>query len=182
MRRFLQWLIAIQVVGMFVSAIASMIEIESIMATGPVLAVTGLMIAACSFRADYELGFFYGLAVLGVAVLCFVLIFGLEWGPGDAAVPIASLLFLAAFGSAPLGLLAHWELRRSVLGKLSVCPQSGLSVVVVLMFLISIGFGLALAAGNVGVAISVFLTYLVLVSCAAAAYHNRRTTLRAHIN
>ena len=174
MKRFLLWLLAIQVIGMFVAVAVAAAEIESILFSGSVLTVTGLLIAALSFRGDLEFGFYYGLAVLGVAVLCFSMIFGLQWGPSDAAVPIASLLFLSTLGSTPLGLLANWELRRSVFAKPSFRLQFNLSALFVLLTLLSIGFGLFLAAGSVGAACGVFLAYLIVVSCAAVRFHNRR--------
>jgi hypothetical protein len=120
------------------------------------------------------LGFYYGLAVLGVAVLCFAIIFGFQWGPAAAEVPIALILFLSAFGAAPLGFLAWWELQRAGLRKRPFRAQGGITALLSLLFVASIGFGLFQSLGSAGAAAALFVAYLLIVSGAAANFHVSR--------
>lgn len=112
------WLLILYTLGILIAAIAAMVDIESIMGSGPIMSLVGIWIAFLSYRRDHPIGLFYGLAVPTVSVFCFIVINGLDWGPSDAHVPVSAFLVLFAWGSfAPM----PWAASVLPLGWGSCC-------------------------------------------------------------
>jgi hypothetical protein len=89
-----------QAVGLGLGATAAWVEIESIMVAGPLLSLTGLVVAWLSARRAFPLGVVAGLSTGAVSLLCLALVWGLGWGPEPARVPIGiiAVLYAVAFG------------------------------------------------------------------------------------
>lgn len=104
-------LIVIQMLGLFFSASLAVYDIETIVATGPIFSLTSAAIVVLSLQAQRPAGFYFGLAAPTIAVACFCIICGLEWGPSRAQVPISWLLVGFAAGCIPAGVHAFAETR-----------------------------------------------------------------------
>jgi hypothetical protein len=92
MQKTARVLIAIQILGAFAASVFAVRKIETIQYSGPVLSIVGLAIAFSSFRRNRPVGLGFGLMAPTVSVFCFSLIFGAEWSPDAARVPICLIL------------------------------------------------------------------------------------------
>jgi hypothetical protein len=87
--------------GVLAAAIAAVIEIETIVGTGPILAFTGGMIAFLSYRSHRRIGIAFGLAATASAIAWFLTIFSLDWGPSTAHLPVSLFFVVFACASIP---------------------------------------------------------------------------------
>ena len=95
-------LIVIQAIAAIVSTILAWHEIETIMGTGPVGSLTGLLVFVIAFKLKdnkfygnlYFPGVLTGLSAPVLSLSCFLVIFFLEWNQTQAYVPITSTLFI----------------------------------------------------------------------------------------
>jgi hypothetical protein len=119
-----RWAIAFwtaQVLATVVAVAACAIEIESILVTGPALAVVGLMLAIAARPLRSWSMLLYSLSGPLVSAFCATLIAALRWGPGEAEGPILGIFFIYAFLSIPTALMVFPEIRQW-----STSPQSWL--------------------------------------------------------
>ena len=170
-------LILFQLVGVFAAVVAAVVEIETIPWTGPVLTLFGFVIVIRCFRWDHSLGFYFGFSAPSISVLCFSMIYGLSWGPRDAAMPISCLLIVFAFLSVPLGV---WALRRMSHVRHAKRPlkmQFSLADFLGLMLVVSLPFGLNQTLAEPGLAIGLLMSYLVVFAYCVKRF---RQEMRKH--
>ena len=84
-------------------------DVESIIGSGPILLVFGLLTLAAALRAKSIAGIVFGASGPAMTLGCFVLINAMGWGPYDAQAPISSLAVVyASF----FGALGVWTILR----------------------------------------------------------------------
>lgn len=157
-------LIVAQVVGILAAVAASVIDIETIVVSGPLLSLVGLLLGLVSFRRNDGIGLLFGLSTPSVAVLCFCIIFGLRWGPHDAAFPIPCLLAAFAILSVPAGVVALRRLRRPVGATRRVKMQFQISTLLGLTFLVALVLGLYKTYGEPGTAVAIMIAYSIAIA------------------
>ncbi len=110
-------LIIAQVLGIVIAACVASEEIETILASGPLLSVSGLWIAGLAYRRRAPAAFAYGLLLPTFAWFCFLLIFTNDWGPSEARQPIASLSGILAFAAVPFAYFAYCDIDRKPVSR-----------------------------------------------------------------
>ena len=172
-------LILFQLVGIFAAVVAAVVAIQTILWTGLPLTLIGFVIVICCFRRDHSLGFCFGFFVPSISVLCFSMIYGLEWGPGDAAVPISCLLVVCAFLSVPLGVLALRRMPQTMQAKRPLKMQFSLADLLGLMLVVSLPFGLNQTLAQPGLAIGLLMSYLVVFAYCVKRFRQARADARS---
>jgi hypothetical protein len=170
-------LLVLQMLGIAVGVAAAVWEITSIVCSGPVLSLTGLLLALVSFGRGRGAGLLFGLAVPTTTVFCFAIIAGLGWSPATAHVPISALLFV--FGWVALGLCrrAFEEVRnRGRDGPRAAPFQFSIAALLVLTLLVSIGLSLWKTFGQPGAAIAVFLVYTAVAGYVVSQFNRAQPT------
>lgn len=89
-------LVGLILVGTATAALASFVEVESILTSGPLLSLCGLTLGFMSFRARQPRAFFYALAGPTIFVACAALIAGMHWSPREAQAPVVVILLASA--------------------------------------------------------------------------------------
>ena len=102
----------VQVLATVAALAACAAEIESILFTGPALAVIGLMLAIVTRPLRSWRVLLYSLSGPFVSAFCAALIAVFDWGPGDAEEPILAILFIYAFLSIPTALFVFREILQ----------------------------------------------------------------------
>jgi len=168
-------LICIQMLGIAGSIVASLVEIESIVASGPVFSAVGLAIALLCYRRRRPLGIYFGISAPTISVVCFAIIFGLQWSPEDAAAPISMLLVLFGVPALPLGVAALHEEGTSATGAHPRKLQYRIKTLLGLTTLVAIVCGLTRTGNTLAVAIGVLLAYGSLCCFVLVQYHRRES-------
>lgn len=102
-----------QMVGISGAVVASVIDIESIVGSGPILSLTGLALAIGAWKTRRSrTGLLFGLSAGAMTVAVFLLIFLRRWSPDDAKYPVPLILIGYEYLIAPVALLAAHELRQ----------------------------------------------------------------------
>jgi hypothetical protein len=96
---------AAQVLLTVAAVAACAAEIESILFTGPALALVGVILASWSVVA-------YSLSGPLLSAFCATLIVVFRWGPNEAEHPILAILFVYAFLSIPTALFVFPEILQ----------------------------------------------------------------------
>lgn len=96
-------------IGVLVAGIAAVFDIYSILLSGPILALTGILVAVQSYRKRRRIGFGFGLTTTTAALVWFLIISSLSWGPGDAHLPVSLFLIIFALASIPAGVFCSLE-------------------------------------------------------------------------
>lgn len=99
------WLHTVCVVA---AAIGCFIEVETIMVTGAVISVTGLLLMQAAQRKGNRPGVLLGLSGPLVAVSCLIVINVLEWSPQDADFPMR----MVATACTAASLFLQWQAER----------------------------------------------------------------------
>jgi hypothetical protein len=159
MRVFILVSIVLLTLGLVASGIAAVVDIETIVFSGPLCSLVGIVIAALCYRKNIHAGFLFGLSVPTLAVLCFTTILGLEWSPGQAQVPIGSVIVLFVLLTIPMSILALLELRHADMSKRTVGFQYGIAELLGLMFLVAVVVALLRTGKSSGMAIGVLVGY-----------------------
>jgi hypothetical protein len=81
----------LKMVAIGIGTVAALIDIESIVATGPIISLLGLPVAIISIRNARYLGIVFGLSGLAITIACFLLIFNLQWSPHEAQMPVSAI-------------------------------------------------------------------------------------------
>lgn len=89
-----------------VCIICCAIDVETIVVTQAICLVA-LPLTLLGFRQS--LAAWFGAAVVGLTLLCWIMIPVLEWSPREAQRPITALLFAAGFVLGPLGFVTIYE-------------------------------------------------------------------------
>lgn len=71
-------------------------DIETIMGTGPIGSVIGLIVFGIAYKFEFSERKKIGLSAPLFSTICFSLVYFLNWSPGDAHIPIATLMVLYA--------------------------------------------------------------------------------------
>ena len=102
----------VQVLATVAAVAACAAKIESILFTGPSLAVIGLILAIVTRPLRSWRVLLYSLSGPFVAAFCAALIAVFRWGPGDAEDPILAILFIYTFLSIPTALSVFPEILQ----------------------------------------------------------------------
>ncbi len=150
-------LINLQILGVVAAAVAALVDIESIVFSGPILSTTGSILAARSFRRDRAIGFYMGLAAPTMSVLCFSLICGLEWSPRVAEVPVGTLVVLFAAVHINLGVAALIEAHRVKDRRRPL--QYSILTLLVLMLVLSVFLGIVRTGWQGAIALAALISF-----------------------
>lgn len=104
-----------QLLGTVAAAIAALSEIETIIASGPLLGLLGVVVAVISFRMQIRWGVALGISVPVFGLICFTLIYLDVWSAQDASKaqqPFSLLVVGYAVVCLVLALGAIFELRQ----------------------------------------------------------------------
>jgi len=81
---------------------AALFEVKTILFGGPLISLLGLYVAALGLKRSFRFGVAAGLSAVGFSLFVFLLIWGLNWGPAEASVPVCAMGSLYAAVSVPL--------------------------------------------------------------------------------
>lgn len=159
----------LQLLGICGSVIISVIDVESIVITGPLFTATGLVVA-CGWIVSRDVSTLaFGLSTGVVSLSIFLLIFSLEWSPSDAQFPVPLMLLGYEVVVVPVGLLSMYRtLVASRRDKVEHRWQFSLRSLLIVTFVVGIccsatkiafalGFAAILAAA-VGWCVSTIIT------------------------
>lgn len=110
-------LIIAQILGIWGASFFSAVEIESILASGPILSLSGAWIAWLAYRRQAVTAFYFGMLAPSFAWFCFLLIYTQRWGPSEAARPISALLTWLSLIVIPFGCLAALDIKNRSLRR-----------------------------------------------------------------
>jgi hypothetical protein len=169
----LRLLILLYLVGIWIAVVASIIAIESIVMSGPLLSVLGLTIAVTAFATGQRESIWLGVAVPSISVCCFALIFGLAWSPGDAERVIPALLFLFGTVVLPAGLHALRAGRIDRTKPATARFQFRLSSLIVLTTACAVPLAMT-RLGPAPAAIGVIISYTITLTMVARSLRAAR--------
>lgn len=107
-------LVIVQMVAIGLALAAALLEIETIVVSGPLLSASGAIIAGLAAPRGLWRNLLYGLSVPLISLMSFLLIQVFDWGPHAARIPIGILLSLFALASLPFGVQALREVDPRV--------------------------------------------------------------------
>lgn len=99
----------LQMLGISGAVILAAIDIETIIATGPIFGVLGIVVALGSRASRSISNAVFGLSTLAVSIACTVWIIALSLGPTDAQIPVTAALICYELLSLPVGCLALYR-------------------------------------------------------------------------
>jgi hypothetical protein len=99
----------LQLLGISGSVIASAIDVESIVVTGPIFTVLGLAVACGWFVSRHLSTWVFGLSVGIISIFLLILIVSLDWSPSDAQYPVSLVLLGFEIAVVPVGLLSIYR-------------------------------------------------------------------------
>lgn len=94
------------------TAIAAFISIESILVSGLVFTILGLLVGIFNYRCRHFMGLGWGLAAPIITTCCFLIIFINNWSPSRAKEPIAFFILGCACALIPVGILLVLDLTH----------------------------------------------------------------------
>ncbi len=159
MTNVLRTLLCLQAIGTLCAALAALVEIETIVASGPILSLSGLVIVAWGVRRDSVWAFYSGLSAPTMSVVCFCIIYGLQWSPAQAGAPIGALVTLYAVASVPVAIAAIRQLSSAVAVRPPARLQFSLRHVLGLMLLVSVNLMLLRTGSEMAVSAGVLYSY-----------------------
>lgn len=89
--RLVRWMILIALPLLLIGAASSLIDIESIVASGPVMLIYGLILMFLTRGQNQRLFRWFAWTCCAFPIFVFLIIYLLEWSPGDAQIPISAL-------------------------------------------------------------------------------------------
>jgi len=107
----------VQLLSIFIAAIAVFIEIETILVSGLVVSILGAITAYLSYRCKNLLGIFWGSSAILISLVTFFRIFISGWSPAEATVPIACLILGYVVSAIPIGIKLIIEMRQAIVSK-----------------------------------------------------------------
>ncbi|WP_182864872.1 hypothetical protein [Stieleria mannarensis] len=101
---------ALILIGSPIASAAAMYDVESIVISGPVLALIAIVLAIFAGRPDLRALWMISGAMIAMAIGCFLTIFLMEWSPAEAQIPIgrATIVFALAIQAGWLHLWNVW--------------------------------------------------------------------------
>jgi hypothetical protein len=103
---------AIKILTTIVALVACAVDVESIVATLPVLTIAGLALALLTRPLGSWKVIAYCLSGPLISSLCAAFIAGFRWSQGEAQVPITTILFFYALYSLPAAIVIAPEIFR----------------------------------------------------------------------
>ena len=97
--KWLKWLIALQFVVIVFAATFAAFDIESIVVSGPIFSLVGIVIAAFAARHRNRVACLYGISAVVFACFVFALIFFNDWSPRAASTPVLTLILIYGFAA-----------------------------------------------------------------------------------
>lgn len=94
----------LQLLAIPTAVIAIFEDVETILFSGPILTIIGIVVATLSYRNGIRIGTVFGGSMLAVSILCLGLIAGNDWGPGQAQEPIQWIALLCGIITLMLGI------------------------------------------------------------------------------
>ncbi len=162
--RIFNLLAVLQVIGVLIALLFAWGNIESIVFSGPLLSVTGLVLFVVSLFWRLWLGAMFAAAVPLLSVTCFATIATNRWSPTEAYYPINSVLTAFALIHVPLGMLAIRDVRRRVLRPADQFQyQFSIGGMMIATAAIAVTLGLARAIGLIGLPLAVVLWHVVVI-------------------
>jgi hypothetical protein len=123
-RRFAIGLCAAQLLTAFGALCGAIIELESIVGTGPVLTVVGLLTAWVTRHYNSRYLLMFGLSAPAVSAFGAILIAGFHWSPPEARAPIITLLTLYALPLIPAALVAGYLILRGTVVTIPLASRT----------------------------------------------------------
>jgi hypothetical protein len=160
--RLMSWLLLAQTVGILVAVVFAVMEIESIVASAPILSLSGALIGLFSFRRDRLVGLLFGLSAPTMAAFCLFLIATLEWDPRQAQIPVGAILVVYGLLGMPAGTFSVHELHTSGNTGHKTRFQFSIAALLTLMFVLALSLGLS-QTGEKGIVVGAALGYLVVL-------------------
>lgn len=103
------FLCGLQVLGVSGAVVAAVVDIESIVVTGPVFSVLGVLVALGSLASRSAFNAVLGLSADAMSLFCLVLIASLSWSPDEAQKPVSTILICYETLLLPVALLAMYR-------------------------------------------------------------------------
>jgi hypothetical protein len=103
---------ALQAAASLIAVIAALTNFESIVVTGPILAITGLLLGTVTNCLGSPLVLIHALSGPHVCSIGALLIAANHWGPQEARWPITAILILYVAISIPIAVFALQRIRR----------------------------------------------------------------------
>jgi hypothetical protein len=163
-----------QMLGLIAACILAWNDIRSIIGTGGPIALTGIALAAISYRRDRAWGLWFALAGTTLAVLCFTMIVGFHWSPADAEQVVPFCASVATCAIVPLGVAALKELRRMRAGTSVLSLGFSLRQLFAVTLATAILLGLARLENPTGFAIGLAAIYTLVVVWFVRAFYRSR--------
>jgi hypothetical protein len=135
------WFLIAHTAGVLAAGIAAAFEIRSILYSGPILTLTGLLIAVASYRAHRRFGLVLGLAAPTATIAWFLIIVGLSWNPDKAHLPVSLSLVIFALAHLPLGIFSIEEMCNST-RRVSTRFQFGISTLFSITLVLALYLGI----------------------------------------
>ena len=142
-------LVVAHTIGVLVAGIAAVFDIKTILLSGPVLALTGILIAVQSYRARRRIGFGFGLTTTTAGVAWFLIIFFRQWGPNTAHLPVSLFLIVFALASIPWGVFCSLEAFTPNAGS-KTRFQFSIGTLLAIMFFVALYLGILRALNVFG--------------------------------
>lgn len=111
--------ISLQMLVAVVGTVAAFVDVETIVATGPILSIVGIFGTIASVRRRFHFGTLVSVSGPAVSVAIFLIIFLLNWSPGRAQEPVP---LIGAVYMAILCIMGLVALREPISGKASELP------------------------------------------------------------
>ena len=92
-----------------IGVVLSVVDVETIVGSGPVLSVLCLVALVVAIRKSYFWGGMFGVSGIVITLTCFALISMLRWSPKDAEIPIPVILAGYSMLAIPCGFFAVRE-------------------------------------------------------------------------
>ena len=142
----------LQIVGIAGSVVAAAIDIETILAAGPIFSGMGLIVALRAWASRSVANVVFGLSAAAMSVFLFCLIVSLGWGPGKAQVPVSVILIAYELVIVPIGLFSLFRILKPAPKDLVTrFPQYSLRSLFLLMSLTAVAAAGSKTLYNAGV-------------------------------
>lgn len=160
-----RFLIVAQVIGTSVAVILSIVDVETIVGSGPILSVIGLVVAFAGLVKGNRAAILFGLSATAMSLFLFALINRLRWGPSEASLPVSIILLVYEGFMVPLGLVAlYGALIEKYCDSTKVRWQFSMRALFLGVACSAIGFAIARLAYELG---SEAMMAFAIVACVA---------------
>ena len=121
------WFLGIAILGALNGLIGTFliifVDVESVVVTGPIEAILGLIILIFAIVYRHFIGILLGVSMIGISLLLFLLVVTLQWSPKDAELPFSFLTSVYLLFSLPM--LVYLLMRPPTTYQEWQCPGCG---------------------------------------------------------